>query len=68
MAKPRSVEKDLVETKRSESCQPIAAIAWHDAERGDFQRKKFESGAVFKHLYPRACQLSLSMKQMRKLR
>jgi hypothetical protein len=39
MAKPRLVEKKLVETKRSQSCRPIAAIAWHDAVRGHLQRE-----------------------------
>jgi hypothetical protein len=39
MAKPRSVEKDLVEAKRFQSCQPIAAIAWHAAGRGDLQQE-----------------------------
>jgi hypothetical protein len=42
MAKPRPVEKDLVETKRFQSCQPIAAIASRDAERGNLQREKSE--------------------------
>jgi len=37
MAKPRLVEKKLVETKRSQSCRSIAEIAWHDAMRGHLQ-------------------------------
>jgi hypothetical protein len=38
MAKPRLVGKKLIETKRSQSCLSIAAIAWHDAMRGHLQR------------------------------
>jgi hypothetical protein len=39
MAKPRSVENNPVETKRSQSCQSIAAIARHDPDGSDLQRE-----------------------------